>query len=122
MNKLRDLCLCVVTAFVLGFFLAALASSAGDKALAAEKAADEKLYADLCGACHPGGGNIMNAALPVAGSSRLQSLDAFGKFNRKPVKPDGSKGDMPAFSKEDLSDQDMKMIYEYAKQLPPIKN
>lgn len=73
----------------------------------------EKLYIKRCAACHPNGANIINRSIPVIGSPMLKSPDIFAKFNRNPVRPDGSKGVMPAFSKETISDQDMMQIYKY---------
>jgi mono/diheme cytochrome c family protein len=120
MNKMKKLCLCVAVAAGLGFFPADLNPS-HTQALAAEQPDGARLYATHCGVCHPDGGNIINQQLPVVGSSHLKTLDAFTKFNRQPLKADGSKGIMPAFSKEAISDQNMKMIYDYAKKLTPAK-
>jgi hypothetical protein len=57
----------------------------------------------------------------VIGSLKLKDLDAFNKFNRNPVKADGSKGIMPAYPKEKISDQDMKQIYEYTVKMRAAK-
>jgi mono/diheme cytochrome c family protein len=73
----------------------------------------EKLYAANCGGCHPNGGNVINSALPVVGAPELKNLNTFIQYNRNPLRPDGSKGVMPALSKEKISDQEMKQIYEY---------
>ena len=73
----------------------------------------EKLYTANCGGCHPNGGNVINSALPVVGAPELKNLNTFIQFNRNPLRPDGSKGVMPAFPKEKISDQEMKQIYEY---------
>jgi uncharacterized membrane protein len=83
------------------------AASSGDVAKG------EKLYIANCGGCHPNGGNAINSQFPVVGSPQLKSESAFTNFNRNPVRPDGSKGMMPAFPKEKISDQDMGYIYEY---------
>lgn len=80
-----------------------------------------KLYATHCGACHAQGGNIINPALPVKGSIKMKSLTVFTAYNRNPSKADGSKGVMPAFPVEKISDQEMKLIYEYSLTLPGIK-
>ena len=79
------------------------------------------LYAANCGACHAQGGNIITPALPVKGSSRIKSLAVFTAYNRNPLKADGSKGVMPAFSKDKISDQEMKLIYDYSLTLPGTK-
>ncbi len=73
----------------------------------------EKLYAANCGGCHPKGGNVINPALPVVGAPELKNQNTFVQFNRNPLRPDGSKGVMPAFPKEKISDQEMKQIYDY---------
>jgi len=73
----------------------------------------EQLYIMNCGGCHPNGGNTINTELPVLKSSKLKDVNTFITFNRNPVKPDGSRGIMPAFSKDKLSDDDLKQIYQY---------
>jgi mono/diheme cytochrome c family protein len=84
----------------------------GSTAFAAPDGAN--LYAVNCGACHARGGNIINPALPVTGSAKMKSLAVFTAYNRNPLKADGSKGVMPAFPKDKISDQEMKVIYEYS--------
>ena len=79
------------------------------------------LYATHCGSCHADGGNVINPALPVKGSDKMKSLAAFTAFNRNPLKADGTKGIMPAFGKDKISDTEMKLIYEYALKLPGTK-
>ena len=64
-------------------------------------------------ACHPHGGNKINPAIPLIGSSKTKSLAVFTAYNRNPLKADGSKGVMPAFPKDKISDQEMKLIYDY---------
>ncbi|MGA9109498.1 MAG: c-type cytochrome [Smithella sp.] len=83
----------------------------GSTALAAPDGA--KLYAHNCGACHPNGGNKINPAIPLLGSSKTKSLAVFTAYNRNPLKADGSKGVMPAFPKDKISDQEIKLIYDY---------
>jgi mono/diheme cytochrome c family protein len=75
------------------------------------------LFETHCGACHAQGGNIITPAEPLAGSAKLKSLAAFSAFNRNPLKTDGSKGVMPAFPKDKISDQEMKLIYDFALKL-----
>jgi mono/diheme cytochrome c family protein len=88
----------------------------GSAALSAPDGAN--LYAIHCGACHAQGGNIINPALPVKGSAKIKSLAIFTAYNRNPLKADGSKGVMPAFPADKISDQEMKLIYEYSLTLP----
>jgi mono/diheme cytochrome c family protein len=63
----------------------------------------------------------MDPSAPVVGSARMKSLDVFTAFNRNPAKADGSKGVMPAYPKDKISDQEMKLIYEYSLTLPGPK-
>jgi mono/diheme cytochrome c family protein len=93
----------------------------GSTALSAEAPDGAKLYALRCGACHPQGGNKINPALPVKGSVKMKSLAVFTAYNRNPLKADGSKGVMPAFPVDKISDQEMKLIYEYSLTLPGTK-
>ena len=79
------------------------------------------LYAVNCGVCHPNGGNIINPALPVTGSAKLKSLAAFTAYNRNPLKDDGSASVMPAFPQDKISDEEMKLIYEYSLTLKGTK-
>jgi mono/diheme cytochrome c family protein len=76
------------------------------------------LYALHCGACHPLGGNKINPAIPLTGSAKMKSLAVFTAYNRNPLKADGSKGVMPAFPKDKISDHEMKLIYDYSLTLP----
>jgi mono/diheme cytochrome c family protein len=89
----------------------------GDTALSAAPDG-ANLYAVHCGACHAQGGNIINPTLPVKGSAKMKSLTVFTAFNRNPLKADESKGVMPAFPKDKISDQEMKLIYDYSLGLP----
>ncbi len=106
------------------YFLASLTVSAlgyyGAQLVYAEKAPaatdlkkGEQLYTANCGGCHPNGGNTINPELPVLNSSKIKDVNTFIGFNRNPVKPDGSRGTMPAFPKDKLSDDDLKLIYQY---------
>jgi cytochrome c553 len=105
--------LCLVAVVGIGHYGGQLVFCQSDAASSGDIGQGEKVYAANCGGCHPNGGNVINSALPVIGSPRLKNLDAFTKFNRNPLKADGSKGVMPAFPKEKISDQEMKHIYEY---------
>jgi mono/diheme cytochrome c family protein len=66
-----------------------------------------------CAGCHRYGGNSINADLPIRGSAKLSNLDAFLAFVRHPRMPDGSRGAMPAFSPEFLSNLQAKELYQY---------
>jgi uncharacterized membrane protein len=113
MSKAVVYLLCVICVTGLGYF--------GGDLVFADKVADvqqdakngEELYARNCRICHPNGGNIVMPALPVINSSKLKDVDEFVNYNRNPRKADGSSGTMPAFSKEKLSDQQLRNIYQY---------
>jgi uncharacterized membrane protein len=105
--------LCLLSVIGLGYLGGSLVFPEKSLALSDELKAGEKLYTTHCGGCHPGGGNVINKALPVIGAPQLKSLGVFTKYNRDPLRPDGSKGVMPAFPKEKLSDEEMKLIYQY---------
>jgi len=102
-------------------FLGTMAIFSAGATSANEMADEAKLYAKNCGACHPQGGNIIIPALPVKGSAKMKNLEIFSAYNRNPLKADGSKGAMPPFPKEKISDEEMKLIYEYALTLPGTK-
>ena len=97
----------------LGYYGGNLVFCSEKPATAAELQAGEKLYAANCGTCHPQGGNIFNAALPVKNSPYLKNFDIFLKYNRQPDRPDGTKGVMPAIPPLKVSDDEMKQIYNY---------
>ena len=113
MNKFVVYFFCLVAVVGVGHFGGQMVFSQNNTASASYIRSGEKLYAAHCGGCHPNGGNVINSALPVTGSPQLKNLSTFTKFNRNPVRPDGSKGVMAAFPQEKISDQEMKQIYEY---------
>ncbi len=105
--------LAVLTVAGLGYYGGHLVFGTEKPVATEDLAAGEKLYAVHCGTCHPRGGNIMTPALPVQHSVYLKSFSAFLDFNRKPQRPDGTKGLMPAIPPERVSDAEMKQIYDY---------
>lgn len=112
MSKLAVCFLCVVTVIGLGYFGGQLVFSAPSPS-SGNLQQGEKLYSENCAGCHPQGGNTINADRPVVGSPYMKNPDAFTKFNRNPSRPDGTKGVMPPFPKEKISDADMTKIYDY---------
>jgi uncharacterized membrane protein len=113
MNKLVVYLLCLSAIVGVGHFGGQMVFAQNSGAASIDIRQGEKLYATHCGGCHPNGGNVINSQLPVVSSPQLKNLNTFTKFNRDPLRPDGSKGVMPAFPKEKISDQDLKQIYEY---------
>ena len=91
----------------------------GSKAISAQDGAS--LYVSHCGACHPQGETPMSPSLPVVGSAKMKNFADFSAFNRNPLKTDGSKGIMPPYPQDKISDQEMKLIYDYSLTLPGAK-
>lgn len=104
---------CVICVTGLGYFGGDLVFAGKAAVTQEESQGGKELYIHNCGGCHPKGGNVISPDLPVINSSKLKTLDDFKSFNRNPKKTDGSPGIMPAFSKEKLSDQQLKEIYQY---------
>ncbi len=71
------------------------------------------IFEASCQACHAGGGNAIVASLPVKGSKKIASLEAFERFVRKPAMPDGKEGEMPAFASDALTDAQVKDLFAY---------
>jgi mono/diheme cytochrome c family protein len=67
--------------------------------------AGAKLYAESCASCHPNGGNVVAAELPLKTSKKLSSAADFTAFLRAPRMPDGSEGSMPPFPADQVSDK-----------------
>lgn len=72
-----------------------------------------KIYASLCAACHPNGGNIFDAS-PVRGSKHLEGFDDFSSFMRHPTRNDGKPPTMPVFAPGKLPDEQMWELYQYS--------
>jgi uncharacterized membrane protein len=105
--------LAVLAVVGLGYYGGSLVFGSEKPVATEDLQAGEKLYAANCGTCHPQGGNIFNAALPVKNSSYLKTFNVFLNFNRNPQMPDGTKGIMPAIPPVKVSDAEMKQIYDY---------
>jgi mono/diheme cytochrome c family protein len=75
--------------------------------------AGEALFVADCQACHPNGGNIIVAQLPLKSAKQLASEQSFVSFIRAPKMPDGSAGSMPAFTTGTISDQQAGELYQY---------
>ena len=114
MTKFVLYLLCLVAVVGIGHYGGQLVfCQSSDAASSGDIGQGEMVYTANCRGCHPNGGNVINSTLPVVGSPQLKNPDTFTKFNRNPLRPDGSKGVMPAFPKEKISDQEMKQVYEY---------
>jgi uncharacterized membrane protein len=71
------------------------------------------LFVSHCSGCHANGGNILYPNLPLRTAPQLINYEQFIAFLRDPKLPDGSTGPMPAFSQNQLSDQQSRELYEY---------
>jgi mono/diheme cytochrome c family protein len=76
---------------------------------------DPDIFNAYCAGCHAGGGNSVIPNLPLKGSAQLNSFSAFRNFVRNPRIPNGSPGPMPAFSSGQISNQQMRQLYEFVK-------
>ena len=76
-------------------------------------AAGGRLFAANCQGCHPGGGNVIDAKLPLKGSKRLGSQGSFVAFLRAPSMPDGSAGSMPPFGEGAISAKQAADLYVF---------
>ncbi len=98
----------------------AAATPAAGATSAAAVARGQQLFTDNCTACHPNGGNVVEATLPLKSSKKLASLADLTAFVRSPHMPDGSAGNMPAFAADQLSDAQVGDIYAYVKSMVPV--
>jgi mono/diheme cytochrome c family protein len=73
------------------------------------------LFAGYCAGCHPGGGNNIIPDLPLRGSAQLKDFNTFRVYVRYPTLPNGARGPMPSFSSRQISDQQMRKLYQYLK-------
>jgi uncharacterized membrane protein len=72
-----------------------------------------EIFDKSCSGCHPHGGNAITPSLMLVGSPELANFHDFLAYIRQPLMPDGSKGVMPAFPEEKISDQEAKQLYQY---------
>jgi uncharacterized membrane protein len=106
--------LCFLVVVVLGYLGGQLAMGERcPEASSKEFSAGAKIFRTNCAGCHPQGGNIINPKLPLLGAPQLAAPETFLAFVRKPLRPDGSRGKMPAFSPTRISDQQARGLYEY---------
>jgi len=75
------------------------------------------LYNQTCSACHPNGGNTINANLPLRSAPQLSDFNSFLTYIRSPKARDGSQTIMPSFPAEKLSDNKAREIYQYVTQV-----
>lgn len=73
----------------------------------------ESLFKIRCVACHPDGGNVVMPDLPLRGALQLADFRTFVSFLRDPRLPNGSRGPMPPFSVDTITDIQAKSLYHY---------
>ncbi|MGO9309782.1 MAG: c-type cytochrome [Spirochaetia bacterium] len=107
-----------------GFSPAATAAAAAPAGPAKQAAAPavlpgQRLFTANCSSCHPNGGNVIVAELPLKKSKKLASAAALTAFIRSPKMPDGSEGQMPSFPTDQISDAQAGELYTYIQSMLP---
>ena len=77
----------------------------------------EVIFASNCQGCHPRGENIVVPDLPLKDAKQLESLQTFATFIHDPRLPDGSRGPMPAFPPDKLSEAQDQKLYAYIRSM-----
>ncbi len=112
MKKFR-VALTIVLIFGMSGIVYAQGPGMGGGKKSSTEAVGAKLFNVNCARCHPNGGNVILADLPLRGSSKLIDFKTFLSFIRDPKMPDGSEGVMPVFSDKQISDKQAKTLYQY---------
>jgi mono/diheme cytochrome c family protein len=76
-------------------------------------AAGQKVFADNCASCHPGGGNVVDPGLPLRTSKRIGSQASLTAFIRAPSRTDGKENQMPGFPPDAVSDPQAADLFAY---------
>ena len=105
--------LAFLTVVALGYFGAELAFGTKAPAAPPEYQAGEKIYVKNCSACHPFGGNIVNAKLSVTGAPELVDSRIFLLYLRDPKQPKPAIALMPIVPPTKVSDEQAKQLYDY---------
>jgi uncharacterized membrane protein len=74
----------------------------------------QPIFAGNCSACHPSGGNIVVAELPLKKSKKLENLGTFTSFIRSPT------GKMPPFPADQISDKQAGDLHAYITTMLPV--
>jgi uncharacterized membrane protein len=69
-----------------------------------------------CSSCHPKGGNIIKASLPLKNAPQLADFETFLAYVRNPAPRDGSSTNMPSFGADKLTEKQVQEIYRYITQ------
>jgi uncharacterized membrane protein len=105
--------LCLFNVMGLGYFGGQLVYEGRIPAVSEDFLPGRKVFVNHCSGCHPNGGNILFPNLPLRTAPQLKSYQTFIEFVRNPSLPNGSKGPMPVFTQNKLSDPQAKQLYSY---------
>lgn len=76
----------------------------------------EEVFRQLCASCHPNGGNVLKANLPLRTAPQLKTAESFIGYLRSPEARDGSKTLMPPFGEEKLPKAQAETLYLYVRE------
>jgi mono/diheme cytochrome c family protein len=117
-----------VAVFGLGYFGSGILYGRGIAAAPAAPTPQEALnthgetvFMNNCSACHAGGGNAIQANLPLKTSVKLKSADDFIAFIRDPVPPAGIQANMPPFPADIIDDAAARDLYAYVRYMAAAK-
>jgi uncharacterized membrane protein len=108
--------LCLLLALGIGYFGGELVYGGRAPEMPAgspDLEAAEKRFAQVCGQCHPNGGNALKPDLPLAKAPQLVDFDTFLAYIRMPKARDGSPTMMPPFPAATIPDDQARGIYDY---------
>ena len=107
------LMLCLANVLGLGYFGGQLVYEGRTPSVSEALSPGRNVFVSHCSGCHANGGNILYPNLPLRTAPQLSSYEGFMVFVRNPTLPDGSTGPMPTFKEHDLSDRQVRELYEY---------
>ena len=104
---LAILALCLFTVTALGYFGARLTFAGKVPSAPEEYSSGRWLFRERCSSCHPNGGNIVRADMPLRGAPMLMNFTLFLAWIRNPSPP------MPSFSTTTISDDRAKELFDF---------
>jgi mono/diheme cytochrome c family protein len=121
LSALAFVCVAGLGYFGGGLVYGGWAARAGESAavLSPSAKSGEAVFTANCASCHPNGGNVVEAKLPLKASRKLVTREAFTAFIRDPKMPDGTRGGMPPFSTADLGDAQAGDLFAYVTAMSP---
>ena len=105
--------LCLFNVMGLGYFGGQLVYEGRTPTVKDGLSPGRNIFVGHCSGCHSNGGNIIYPNLPLRSAPQLESYEKFIEFVRNPKLPDGSKGPMPAFTEQNISNRQVQELYEY---------